>query len=105
MKDYLPIGSVVLLGGGNKRVMIYGRKQKQKSNGEEWDYIGCLYPEGNIDETYMYLFNHENIEKVFFVGFQDEDEFEFAKNNLMNQIPVEEQKDSIKNNNKFERCE
>lgn len=83
MKDYLPIGSVVLLQGGKKRVMIYGRKQIQKENQKEWDYIGCLYPEGNISEDYMYLFNHENIEKVYFLGFQDEEEFQFVQDKLM----------------------
>lgn len=83
MKDYLPIGSVVMLQGGQKRVMIYGRKQIQKETQKEWDYIGCLYPEGNISEEYMYLFNHENIEKVYFLGFQDEEEFQFVQDKLM----------------------
>lgn len=27
MKEYLPIGSVVLLKKGTKKIMIYGRKQ------------------------------------------------------------------------------
>ena len=63
--------------------MIYGRKQLQvekQIEKTEWDYIGCLYPEGNISEEYMYLFNHEQIDKVFFMGYQDEEEYEFLKN-------------------------
>ena len=78
MKNYLPLGSVVLLKGGKKRIMIYGRKQKAVETGKEWDYIGCLYPEGNIDENYMYLFNNEQIEQVFFIGFQDPEDLEFS---------------------------
>lgn len=74
MKKYLPLGSIVLLKNGTKRVMIYGRKQLQMGTDKEWDYIACLYPEGNISEEYMYLFNHDQIDKVFFVGYQDEDE-------------------------------
>lgn len=79
MKKYLPIGSVVQLQGGNKRVMIYGRKQIEEDMGKEWDYIGCLYPEGYINKEYTYLFNQEHIEKVYFLGFQDVEEFEFVK--------------------------
>ena len=65
----------------------------------EWDYIGCLYPEGNISEEYMYLFNHDQIDKVFFMGYQDEDEFEFLKKLL----PASEDKvqASIKKEPKF----
>lgn len=73
----LPIGSVVMLRGANKRLMIYGRNQKGLSDGKQWDYIACLYPEGNINEQYTYLFNAEQIEKVFFIGFQDVEELEF----------------------------
>ena len=36
MKEYLPIGSVVLLKEGKKKLMIYGRKQMQTSNGQMW---------------------------------------------------------------------
>lgn len=82
MDKYLPIGSVVLLKNGSKRTMIYGRKQLQvgtQTEKIEWDYIGCLYPEGNISEQYMYLFNHEQIDKVFFMGYQDEEENDFSK--------------------------
>ncbi|WML41342.1 DUF4176 domain-containing protein [Neobacillus sp. OS1-2] len=82
MDKYLPIGSVVLLEGGTKRVMIYGRKQQELNTNKIWDYIACLYPEGNINEQYMYLFNHDQIEKIYFIGYQDEEEFEFVKENL-----------------------
>ena len=40
----------------------------------EYDYIACLYPEGNINEQFMYLFNEEDIREVVFTGYNDEDE-------------------------------
>ncbi len=79
MKNYLPIGSVVLLKEGKKKIMIYGRRQRRVTDQEEYDYIACLYPEGNINEDYMYLFNHEDIETVVFRGFSDAEEEAFIK--------------------------
>jgi hypothetical protein len=74
---YLPIGSVVLLVNGNKRVMIYGRRQQQVSNGTIWDYVACLYPEGNITENETYLFNHDQIQQIYHIGYIDEDEKQY----------------------------
>ncbi len=78
MKTYLPIGTVVLLKNGEKKVMIYGRRQHRVTElDNEYDYIACLYPEGNIDENYMYLFNHEDIEQVVYRGYSDAEEEAF----------------------------
>ena len=82
MGKYLPIGTVVLLKNGSKRVMIYGRKQIHVETGQEWDYLACLYPEGNINEEFMYLFNHDQIDKVFYLGYKDEEELKFSNENL-----------------------
>lgn len=82
MEKYLPIGTVVLLKNGSKRVMIYGRKQIHVETGQEWDYLACLYPEGNINEEFMYLFNHDQIDKVFYLGYKDEEELKFSNENL-----------------------
>ena len=79
---YLPIGSVVLLKNGRKKIMIYGRKQMHVETGEEWDYLACLYPEGNINEEFMYLFNHDQIDKVYYLGYEDEEEKRFVEENL-----------------------
>ena len=82
MDKYLPIGSVVLLKNGTKRVMIYGRKQIHIETGKEWDYLACLYPEGNINEDFMYLFNHDQIDKVYYLGYRDDEEVKFVEENL-----------------------
>ncbi|MCM1412552.1 MAG: DUF4176 domain-containing protein [Lachnospiraceae bacterium] len=74
----LPIGSVVLLKGANKRLMIIGYC-KYKAGDEEtvYDYAGCLYPEGFISPDSTALFNHEQIDKIFALGYQNQKRFEF----------------------------
>ncbi len=79
MEKYLPLGSVVRLHGGEKNVMIYGRRQRQVDNGDEWDYVACLHPEGNIGEEFTYLFNHDQIDRIIFLGLTDEDEIAYAQ--------------------------
>lgn len=79
MKNFLPIGSVVLLKEASKRLMICGRIQMRTDEGESklYDYCGCLYPEGILDLERTFLFNNEDIDKVFYMGMQDEEEFKF----------------------------
>ncbi len=79
IKKLLPIGSVVLLKNGKKRVMIFGIKQTDNSTGKEYDYISVLYPEGNMGEAGQFLFNHSDIEKVFFQGYTDTEREEFIE--------------------------
>ena len=78
IKDLLPIGSVVRLHDGEKRLMIIGIMQSDASgNGKEYDYLGILYPEGHIGDQFQYLFNQEDIEEVIFRGFEDDERVEF----------------------------
>ena len=77
MKELLPLGSVVLLKGGKKRVMICGRIQTRANDEKLYDYSACYYPEGIIDPKELFLFNNEDIAQVFYVGMQDTEEFEF----------------------------
>ena len=79
MKKLLPIGSVVLLEGAEKRLMICGRVQTDVSTGKTYDYSACLYPEGVLDSKEFYMFNNENIKRIFFIGFQDGEEIAFKK--------------------------
>ena len=82
-EKYLPIGSVVRLVNGTKKIMIFGRKQKQVPPGRIWDYVACLYPEGNLSEKYNVFFNHSEIEEIYFVGYEDDEEL-FTRNLLLN---------------------
>ena len=79
IEDLLPIGSVVFLSGGSKRLMIYGRFQQQIETEVVWDYIAVPYPEGNISEEHRYLFNHDRIEKVVARGFDGEEEARYKR--------------------------
>ena len=80
LEGLIPIGSVVLLKDSTKRVMIIGLCQGQTSQGGEvkvWDYAGCLYPEGYIAANKLFLFNRDQIDKLFAIGYQDEEQFAF----------------------------
>lgn len=77
----IPNGSVVLLNGGNIKLMIYGRKQilvtEDDQNGKMYDYLAVPYPEGYISPEYTYVFNHSDIAEIIFKGFENGEEEEF----------------------------
>lgn len=80
LKELLPIGTIIALKGAKKRLMIFGIKQNLKDKSSkitEYDYIGVPYPEGNIGTEGQFVFNHEDIEAVFFRGFEDIERQEF----------------------------
>ena len=80
-KEFLPVGSVVLLKGGTKRVMVTGFCSVDNDDTTNiYDYTGCLYPEGIINSNEICLFNDNQIEQVFFKGFEDQEELDFKKN-------------------------
>ena len=72
LEKYLPIGSVVLLKNAKKKVMVIGYLGKGTNvNDKTFDYIGCMYPLGMIDSKKNLLFNHDQIEQFFYVGYVD----------------------------------
>lgn len=77
-KDILPLGSVVLLNGGTKKVMIIGycMKTPEKPN-KMYDYCGCVFPEGVLRSDVTCVFNHEQIKEVCFSGFKNEESNKF----------------------------
>lgn len=77
--EMLPIGSVVRLKEGAKRLMVCGVKQTDMDDDKEYDYIGVMYPEGYIGAEYQFLFNHEDIDEVYFKGYNDEEREEFIE--------------------------
>lgn len=76
--DWLPIGSVVLLNGANKSLMVISRFVYNVDDGTYYEYCGCLYPEGISDSEY-YFFNHNEIGLVVQRGFEDEYEKLYRK--------------------------
>ena len=76
----LPIGSVVLLKNASKRLMIIGYcRRKSEEDNTIFDYVGCIYPEGFMNVNTTALFNHEDIEHIFSLGFQNEQRFQFEE--------------------------
>lgn len=76
-RDLLPIGTVVLLKGGEKRLMICGRVSCRGDENRIYDYVGCYFPEGIIDSTTLFFFDQDAIEGVYFIGCQDQEELKF----------------------------
>ncbi|MEG1880305.1 MAG: DUF4176 domain-containing protein [Oscillospiraceae bacterium] len=66
---YYPIGTVVTLRDGERPIMIYGRKQVQADTNSIWDYVACIYPEGNINDEFTVFFQQEEIENVLHMGY------------------------------------
>ena len=81
MYDYLlPIGSVVLLRDGVKKLMIIGIKPVKEDDPDRvYDYIGVVYPEGFIGNEYNFLFDHDNITDVVFRGYENPERKEFIE--------------------------
>lgn len=77
IKEILPIGSVVTLQGGTKKIMIIGRIQEENATGVSYDYSAVYYPEGIIDPNELFLFQHTDIDLIYFVGLQESEEFAF----------------------------
>jgi hypothetical protein len=82
LKDkFLPIGTVVLLKDGTKRVMItsyliFSRGSRDK---KLFDYGACVFPEGIMDSSNTLGFNHDQIKEVIHMGLEDAEEKKFVE--------------------------
>lgn len=92
--EFLPIGSVVLLEGGNKRIMICGRIQAEAGSDIIYDYSACYYPEGIVDPKSMFFFNRDAIETVYFRGYEDQDELDY-RHDVLDQLGELEIRDGM----------
>ncbi|MBQ3385655.1 MAG: DUF4176 domain-containing protein [Erysipelotrichaceae bacterium] len=80
MNRILPIGSVVMLEGATKPVMIFGYLQQSSIYpGKIVDYVGVPYPEGNLDITMQYGFMMDDIAEIIFEGYRSKDFEPWAK--------------------------
>ena len=80
MKEgYLPVGSVVLLKGAKRGIVVIGYSIIEEGSQEVWDYLGAAYPIGVITSDKNLLFNRDQIEKVLFEGYKDEEGKSFLK--------------------------
>lgn len=87
---FLPIGTVVILKGGKREIMIvsycimpngdvYDKDGKVDAEGKMYDYGACFYPEGMVTSDQLFAFNHEQIERVCFKGYETENQKEISK--------------------------
>lgn len=88
--EYLPLGSIVLIKGSVRKIMIVARGLMVdiKDKKEFFDYGGCLYPEGVSGDAMMY-FQHKDITDTVFKGYSDDDD-QLMKRNI--EVAVKEQK-------------
>ena len=88
-KRFLPIGSVVMLSGGTKEVMItsycifptnYQIKDGEAVTPERkmYEYGGCIYPEGILDSNMVCAFDHSQIEKICHMGYETDQQKELS---------------------------
>ena len=80
MEKVLPIGSIVYLKGGRQKLMILNRGPQAKVEDQLtlFDYSASPYPMGMTPDRVMF-FNSEEIDKVLFEGYFDEDEVRFQE--------------------------
>lgn len=79
VKKMLPIGSVVTLQEGTKKLMIVGRFQQDVMEDKAYNYTAVLYPEGTLNTNEMFLFNREDIAHIYFMGYQCQEEIQFRE--------------------------
>ncbi len=86
--NFLPLGSIVVINGGVKKYMVIARGLNVNLGSKQvlFDYGACRYPEGMEGDQVMY-FQHEDIAKVIFEGFNDEDN-EMMIKNINDQLSV-----------------
>ena len=76
MENLLPIGTVVSLTNGTKKVMITGYSSKDPNSDKVYDYNSCIFPEGIMEEKYC-LFDKYQIEEIFYKGLESDEQKEF----------------------------
>lgn len=96
MKSLLPLGTVVSLKGVEHRVMILGYARfKEGDNSHVYDYIGCNFPEGFVGADKTMIFDHETIQSLYYLGYNNADSTQFIQKvvdtieNVKNQIKMD----------------
>lgn len=92
MKEkYLPLGTVVILKDAQKKLMITGYCiNSSEKDGKTYDYCGCIFPEGTLNSSKTFGFQHSQIEKIYFTGYKNEESTKFLN------ILLEQQKEKDK---------
>lgn len=75
---FLPIGTVVLLEGAKKKVMVTGYSSRPENSGVVYNYNGCIFPEGFMENQFV-LFNNDQIQDICFIGYMNDSYDDFLK--------------------------
>lgn len=76
---FLPIGTVVLLDGGTKPVMINGFCAVTEAKPDKtFDYRGCPWPEGVLETNGVALFDHSQVKEILHMGFKNADSIDLS---------------------------
>lgn len=74
----LPLGTVVSIKYNYEKLMVVGYQAIPKdSNDKVYDYIGCYYPNGISNTDKLIVFDHNQITKIYSLGYIENNENEF----------------------------
>ena len=76
----LSIGTIVYLKEGSQKLMILNRGVTIEQNGESvlFDYSAAFYPMG-LNPEQLFYFNREDVDRIVFKGYSDEEEDRFVE--------------------------
>ena len=78
-EKYLPLGSIVMLKGGKHKLSIMGFCLVIPEKKRQYDYVGVFYPEGYVGVDNLFVFDHDDIDEVFSIGYTDHTDKEFKE--------------------------
>ncbi len=101
MKEkFLPIGTVVMLKGGTKRIMVNGFCAIDPAQPNVmFDYSGVLFPEGALSSDQALLFNHSQIKDILHMGLEDDEQRKFNLRMKLLLEKLQEQSNANNSNN------
>lgn len=78
---FLPLGSIVRLKGGDRKMVIVARALQVQNAGRElyFDYGAVPYPQGVVGDQMAY-FQADLIDRLLFMGYSDAEDLEAGRN-------------------------
>lgn len=84
-EKFLPIGTVCKLKDADIKFMITGYLPTiEDETKEQYDYFACVYPIGVFGNENTLAFNHDKIDKIYYIGYTTDNYLEL--DNKLNNI-------------------
>ena len=77
--NILPVGTIVELNNSDALYMIVGFLPVNNRNNQLFQYSAVTYPGRSFGISKLCMFNHNDIKKVIFEGFSDDDFEKYKK--------------------------